>query len=66
MRNKIKLMLVALFWVGYGIALHANANELWNKGGYTEILSFQGEWIGFTLMAVAWFAAFFVERRQKA
>jgi len=48
-----ELMIFSMFWIGYGIALHGIASELYKKGGYPEILSFQGEWIGFTLMAIA-------------
>lgn len=44
---------VALGWLfslsGWGITLHAIANELYWKGGYTEILKAQGEWIGLGL-----------------
>jgi len=34
---------------GWGITLHAVANQLYLKGGYTEILKPQGEWIGLGL-----------------
>jgi hypothetical protein len=40
--------------VGWGITIHAVASELYHKGGYSEILSFQGEWIGLTLIAIAY------------
>ena len=39
-----KIAIAALFLGGgYGVALHAIAGELYDKGGYKEILSFQGE-----------------------
>ncbi len=57
-----KIAVAALFLGGgYGVALHAIAGELYDKGGYKEILSFQGEWIGMAILAigiflnVAWF-----------
>lgn len=40
--------------VGWGITIHAVASELYHKGGYAEILSFQGEWIGLALIAIAY------------
>jgi hypothetical protein len=39
-----------LYLVGYGITLHAVADELYRKGGYQEILKPQGEWIGLGLV----------------
>jgi hypothetical protein len=36
--------------VGWGITLHAVADELYRKGGYSEILKLQGEWIGLGLI----------------
>ncbi|HIJ08434.1 TPA: hypothetical protein HA274_03720 [Candidatus Bathyarchaeota archaeon] len=48
-----KLVLAAAFLVaGYAMALHAIAGELYDKGGYPEILSFQGEWIGMAILAI--------------
>ena len=38
-----------LNFIGWGIALHAIANELYFKGGYVEILKIQGEYIGLAL-----------------
>jgi len=40
------------FCLGFGITLHAIASELYYKGGYAEILSWQGEWIGLALVAI--------------
>jgi len=40
------------FLVGWGVALHAVANELFHKGGVEEILKVQGEYIGLSLMMV--------------
>ncbi len=46
-------MLAASFILaGYAMALHAIAGELYDKGGYREILSPQGEWIGMAVLAV--------------
>ncbi len=44
----------AAFFGGFGITLHAVASELFYKAGYSEILSFHGEYIGLALMAVAY------------
>ena len=42
-----------LLLVGWGITLHAIANELYYKvGDYSEILKFQGEWIGLALIMI--------------
>lgn len=45
---------ISLFFVliGWGITLHAVANELYWKGGYAEILKPQGEWIGLGLILI--------------
>ena len=42
-----------VFSVGFGVTLHGIANEAYYKGGYAEILSFQGEYIGLVLMIVS-------------
>jgi len=49
--NRIKIACF-LFFVGFGIALHDFAHSLWVIGGYREILSLQGGYIGFGLMAI--------------
>jgi len=51
--KKITLLDI-LFSIGYGITLHGIANELYYKGGYGEILSFQGEWIGLFLIIISY------------
>jgi len=52
---KLKKLTHILFLVGYGITLHAVANELyWKTQDYTEILKIQGEWIGLALMLIAY------------
>jgi hypothetical protein len=52
-RLKLKALAgICLFCLGYGIALHAIASELYQKGGYSEVISFQGEWIGMFLTMV--------------
>jgi|PlaIllAssembly_1097288.scaffolds.fasta_scaffold1430968_2 hypothetical protein len=43
MRAKLVLV-VALIMGGYAMAIHTIAGELYDKGGYDEILSFQGEY----------------------
>jgi len=43
-----------VFGSGWGVTLHAIANEAFYKGGYWEILSFQGEYIGLGLVLVAY------------
>jgi len=50
------LLAVTTFCVGFGIAAHAVASELYHKGGYAEILSPQGEWIGLALVAIGFIA----------
>jgi len=47
---------VTTFCLGFGIALHAVASELYHKGGYAEILSWQGEWLGLALVAIGFLA----------
>lgn len=37
---------------GYAGAAHAIAGELYDKGGYSEVLSFQGEWIFMAFLAI--------------
>jgi len=51
-----RLVAVATFCLGFGIALHAVASELYHKGGYAEILSWQGEWAGLALMMIGFLA----------
>jgi len=43
-----------LFGTGFGMTLHAVASELYYKGGYSEILSPQGEYFGLFLMMFSW------------
>lgn len=57
-----KTLLHIMFGGGFGIALHAIANELYYKGGYSEILSFQGEWIGFSLMLAAYILLWYYDK----
>ena len=44
-----KLVGILLNFIGWGIALHAVTSELYLKGGYSEILKIQGEYIGLAL-----------------
>jgi uncharacterized membrane protein len=53
-KSLLWLLVDILFIAGWGITLHAVANELYHKGGYAEILSLQGEYIGFALMMAAY------------
>ena len=41
-----------LFILGLGVALHDFCHTLWQVGGYWEILSLQGGYIGFILMVI--------------
>ena len=50
--RKLKVLITVLLSGGYGITIHAIAGELYDKGGYREILSFQGEWIGMFILGV--------------
>jgi len=44
-----------LFAIGWGVTLHAVANELyWKVEGFSEILKLQGEYIGLVLMLIAY------------
>ena len=47
--RKVKLIGLFSALIGWGIATHAIANELYYKGGYQEIFKPQGEWIGLAL-----------------
>jgi L-cystine uptake protein TcyP (sodium:dicarboxylate symporter family) len=49
----LKFLMTLLFGVGFGVALHDFAHALWQVGEYSEILSYQGGYIGFVLMLVA-------------
>lgn len=51
--SRITVGAVTLFLVSWGVTLHAAASELYAKGGYREVLSFQGEWIGLAGMFIA-------------
>jgi len=55
LNKKAKIgILNLLYGLGYGITLHGIANELWRKGGIPEVLSLQGEYIGFIIMMLSW------------
>lgn len=53
MKNLRLILTCLLFGSGFGITLHAVANEMYYKGGYSEILSYQGEYIGLAIMLAA-------------
>ena len=59
----IRYLIDMAFAAGYGIALHGIANEAFYKGGYQEILSFQGEYIGLTMIVVSYVLMYM--RRKK-
>jgi len=44
---------IILFLIGFGITLHAIASELFSKGGIHEVLTYQGEWIGMSLIMLS-------------
>jgi len=50
--SRLRGVCILGFGVGYGIALHDYAHALWQVGGYREILSFQGGYLGFALMLI--------------
>ena len=51
----IQFLLDLLFATGCGVNLHAVANELyWKTCDYTEILKIQGEYIGLTIILIAY------------
>jgi len=47
-------MSFVLFWTGFGIALHDACHHLYLIGGYKEILSAQGLYVGFLLMILGY------------
>jgi hypothetical protein len=55
--SKRKKLVISSFFIagGYGTSLHAIAGELYDKAGYKEILSIQGEWIGMAILAIGIF-----------
>lgn len=57
-RNYVDVLSIILFWFGLGVLLHDYAHELWLVGGYREILSLQGGWIGLALLLLGWFIMF--------
>ena len=54
-----------LFAGGFGITLHSIANEMYYKGGYKEILSFQGEYIGLTIMLISFLLISFAGEKDE-
>lgn len=44
---------IALFWLSLGVMLHDYCHECWLYGGYPEILSLQGFYIGFAISVVS-------------
>lgn len=54
-----------IFFVGAGVNLHAVANELYYKGGYAEILSFQGEYVGLAMMVLGYWVAYMMGLSEK-
>ena len=56
--TKLRAIALLLFGIGFGISLHDFCHALWEIGGYKEILSPQGGYIGFTLMLFAFIMEF--------
>jgi hypothetical protein len=56
--SRLRGMGVLAFGIGYGMALHDYAHALWQVGGYGELLSPQGGYIGFALMLLSFVAGF--------
>jgi hypothetical protein len=55
MNKKIKRIVTnALFYIGLGVMLHDFAHTCWQVGGYSEILSPQGFYVGFILTLIGW------------
>ena len=48
---------IAIFFLGFGISLHDFCHALWEVGGYPKILSWQGGYIGYVLMLIAFLLA---------
>lgn len=55
-KRRVRLFIDLVFAAGWGITLHAVANEMYYKGGHSEILSPQGEYVGLLLILVAYLA----------
>jgi len=53
-----------LFGTGFGIALHDFAHALWQVGSYQEVLSYQGGYIGFLFMLVAFIIVIFSKEEE--
>ena len=49
---------IAMFWLSLGIMLHDYCHECWLYGGYPEILSFQGFYVGFVLCVISFIILF--------
>lgn len=50
--SKTLSIALALLLIGWGITLHAVANELFRKGGISDIFKFQGEWFGLAIIFI--------------
>ena len=46
---------IILFFFGLGVAIHDACHHLYEIGGYKEILSPQGIYIGFLIMVIGYF-----------
>ena len=60
----IKRFVDLVFASGFGITLHAVANELYYKGGFWEIVRPQGEYIGLIIMMVAYAAFRYTQTKE--
>ena len=58
MSRKLKYIIsLILFWIGFGVALHDACHHMYLIGGYKEILSLQGIYIGFIIMIIGYLVA---------
>jgi len=60
-----KRILKILFWFGLGVLIHDYAHTLWQVGGYKEILSLQGGWIGLILIVISQILRWLIEEHHQ-
>jgi len=51
-KKQFNELLKALFFVGFGVALHDYLHTMYVLGGYGELISLQGGYIGFIVMFI--------------
>lgn len=52
-RKLWRMGMIGLMLFGLGVLVHDYAHALWQVGGYGEILSPQGGWVGLGIMGIA-------------